>query len=180
MRYSPPTEKDVERGAQYVIQVSLASSDCPGTVFAGADAGDEPTWQFKTEPPRHAWSPVNLVLGKPAFVFLDRDAREILRIRRRKRIPPSFEILQNAAVVGEIRRLGVVTYRINLRGGPTWSFRMAPFTQLFFAVSNGRVGAWVQVWRSEMCWVILVRPEVDDLRLVAALAFIHRERCHYA
>src|SRR5581483_9244248 len=138
----------------------------------------EARWQFKTEPPRHAWSPVNL-LGKPAFVLLDRATREVLRIRQHKRIPPCFEIVQSAEIVGEIRRLGVVSYRVQLVGGLTWTFRMPPFTHYFCATSNANTRVWVRVWRSEMTWVLLVPPEADDVRLVASLAFIHRERSVY-
>lgn len=179
MSYLPPSENDVESGVKYSVQVSLRSNDFRGSIFGADDPDDKPTWQFKTEPPRHAWSPVNLLLGKPAFVLLDREAREIVRIRRRKRIPPCFEIVANAAVVGEIRRLGMFTYRIYLAGGPSWMFRIPPFTHHFCAISDGCAGAWAAVVSSEMNWAVLVRPESDDLRLLAALAFIHRERCVY-
>lgn len=112
-------------------------------------------------------------------MVLDREAGEILRIRRRKRIPPCFEIIRNAEVVGEIWRLGVVTYRIELVAGPIWTFRMPPFRQLFFATSNANTRIWARVVFLEMTWIALVPPEADDPRLVAALAFIHRERCVY-
>lgn len=174
--YVPPSDEEVERGGKYCFQISLASEAYPGSVFVWPE--DEPRWQFKTEPPRHAWSPLNL-FGKPVFVLLDRGTREILRIRRRRRVPPSFEIVQNGEVVGTILRRAIVTYRVELVGGPTWSFRMPAFTQNFCAISSGNAGAWVKVVYSEMNWVVLVRPQSDDLRLVAALAFIHRERCAY-
>jgi hypothetical protein len=171
-----PSEDDVKHGIKYGFQVSLASSDFPGSISGGRE--ENTTWLYKTEPARNAWSPRNL-LRKPAFVLRDGEAREVLRIRRCKRIPPCFEIAQNGAVVGTIRRLGIVSYRIDLVGGPRWLFRMPIFTHCFYARSTLDTRVWIQVFSSEMNWIALVQSQADDLRLVASLAFIHRERCAY-
>jgi hypothetical protein len=180
-----PSADDIECGSCYIFHVSLASSDFPGRILARADEphadhpnADDPTWRYTTEPCRNAWSPVNL-FGKPAFVLLDREGQEVVRVRRMKRIPTRFGIIQKGEIVGEIRRRGIVTYRISLKDGPSWVFQMRVFRQHFCAASSANQRAWVRVWCCEEQWLVLVQPEADDLRLIASLAFIHRERCAY-
>jgi hypothetical protein len=113
---------------------------------------------------------------------MDRESHEVVRIRRQQRIPPRFEMIQSGGVVGTIALRSPLRTRYTLAfsEGPTWFFRMPLFTVLFQGESNSSSRLWVQVAPSEKQWNVLIEPGADDLRLLASLAFIQRERWSYS
>lgn len=132
-------------------------------------------WHYQTEPCRSAYSFLNL-FRRPDFVLLDHDEKEVLRIRRRTRFPPRSDILQNGEVVGTIRLRSVLLnrYSLVLKAGPTWTFRMPLFTIRFYGESsaNSRVRV---LMGPKVQWMLHLSAGADDVRLVAGLAFIHRQ-----
>jgi hypothetical protein len=169
-----PSPEDIERGVQYSFQLGDAL-DCPCAILAEpgmATAG----WHCGTEPRRSPFSPLNL-LRKPDFVLMDHEERVVLRIRRKSRVPPRFDMIQNGQVVGTIGLRSILRnkYAIALNAGPTWTFRMPLFTICFHGESTAESRVWVAVGPSKRQWNLLAQPGTDDVRLLAGLAFIHRE-----
>lgn len=173
-KFSGPTPDDVERGVQSCFQISTAS-DSSGWIRTQPEATDF-RWQFGTEPKRSAWSPLNL-LRKPDFVVRDQEMREVLRIRRLSRIPSRFEVIQAGELVGTIRLRSLLRnrYTLDFREGSTWTFRMPLFSIQFYGMSTTGSRVWVIVGPGKRQWNLLMDPESDDIRLLACLAFIHRE-----
>ena len=174
MRQRPPSPDQIERGVQYVFQ--LSQDAC----YSGAIHAEPGTWAvrwyFRTEPCRSPVSPLNL-FRRPDFVLRDVEEREVLRIRRTTRFPPCFNMIENGAVVGTVRLRSILLnkYEIVLNAGPTWTFRMPLFTIHFHGESSSNSRVWVYVGPSKMRWTLLAESGTDDVRLLAGLAFIHHE-----
>jgi hypothetical protein len=169
---TPPSADMRARGAAYVLQVGHGV-DSPGTIL------QEPgvvRWRYQTQPRRNPWSVANLI-RKPEFVVVDGGMQEVLRIRRSKRTPVKFDILDDGNVVGTIGHRSILrnAYTLDLRGGITWRFRMPLFTVLFHGKSNRGSQLWALVGPSKMRWNLLVEPGADSVDLLAALAFVHWE-----
>jgi hypothetical protein len=171
-RRTRPDASDLERGAQYIFQIGR-ESDSPGVILG------EPgvmRWQYQTRPRRSAWSPLNL-FKKPDFIVTDPEGREILQIRRVKRFPPTFEIVENNQVVARIARQSILRnkYTIEFNSGPTWTVRMPLFSISFRSESTVGTRVWMWISSSKMQWSILAEPGTDSVHLLSGLAFIHRE-----
>lgn len=173
-RITPPSEEVIERGVKFSTGISHHPAAPVCFVPESAGAGFDGT--LGPDPSRSAHSPVNL-LRKPDVVLRDATWSEVLRIVRRSRWPARFELLQAGRVVGSVERKGLFRnrYVIGLAGGSTWVFRMPLFTICFWGVSERGERLWVQVGPSKQQWNFLLEPGADDLRLIGALAFIHRE-----
>src|SRR5262245_48490357 len=102
---------------------------------------------------------------------------ELLRIRRERRLPPRFEMVQDSQIVGRIALCGVLRnkYSIALPDQTTWLFRMPLFTVVFRGESDKGSAVWVFVGPPKVQWNILLDGEGDGLYILSALAFIHRE-----
>jgi hypothetical protein len=168
----PPSEDEIERGARHCLVIAWDRGS-PGSILP--EIGDA-RWHCRTEPCRSAWSALNL-LRKPDFVLVDQEERGVLRIRRASRLPPRFSILQNGEVVGTIGLRSFLRnkYSIVLTDGPTWTFRMPLFRIYFHGESSSDSRLWIQVGPGKTQWNLLAQAGADDVRLLAALAFIHRE-----
>ena len=170
----PPSPEEIERGVPYSLQLNGAL-DCPGAILAEPGNANV-RWHCRTDPCRSPYSPLNL-LRKPDFVLTDPEERVVLRIRRNSRVPPRFNMIQDGEVVGTICLRSILRnkYAIALKAGPTWTFRMPLFTVHFHGESTAESRVWVAVGPSKLQWTLLAQPGTDDLRLLAGLAFIHRE-----
>jgi hypothetical protein len=172
-RYIDPSPSEIERGAGYVFQLDGGASDAPGCIY---DNAGNACWNYRTEPRRSAYSPLNLV-RKPDFVLLDHESQEVLRISRNTRVPPRFDIIQNGGVVGTIGLRSILRnkYMLTLKGGPAWTFRMPLFTIHFYGKSSVDSRVWVVIGANKTEWYLLTQAGTTDVRLVGGLAFIHRE-----
>jgi hypothetical protein len=66
-------------------------------------------------------------------------------------------------------------YRLDFMGQSKWTFKMPLFTVIFRGKSD--TGAQIQArLRTHNLWYVFIDCDADNPRLVAALAFIHRER----
>jgi hypothetical protein len=119
---------------------------------------------------------------KPDFVVKDAESQAELLIRRASFIPPVFHIIVGDKVIGRVCMISPLRnkYLIDIGGVNRWTFRMPLFTARFYGDSGARTDVWVAVGPSEMAWSVLIRPGINDKRLVAALAFTHNERWNYA
>ena len=169
-----PNPEEFVRGAHYYFEIGN-TSDAPGWIFAEPETASF-RLHYRTEPRRSAYSPSNL-FRKPDFLVLDHQNQEVLRISRYTRVPACFNIIQNGEVVGTIglRSLLRNKYSLELKDGPTWTFRMPLFTIQFDGESNANSRVWVRLCPSKRQWNLLTQVGADDLRLLAGLAFIHRE-----
>ena len=79
-----------------------------------------------------------------------------------------------------MRSLFRIKYSIDIQGAGSWTFRLPLFTVQFRGDSQAGTDVWVIVGPSKMEWNILIRPGTNDLRLLAALAFIHNEWWNYS
>jgi hypothetical protein len=66
-------------------------------------------------------------------------------------------------------------YVIEFNGGYRWFFQMPMFTVFYKGVSENGAEVRVRMERHDT-WYVQIPSNSDNLRLVAALAFIHRER----
>ena len=174
MASRPPTQNEVEQGIGYASLVEL-DRPASGAIY---DTSDPPKicWHCSTEPSRTPYSPLNL-LRKPDFVFVEVASRRTVRIRRTRRIPATFGIIDNETNVGVIQRKGVLRnrYLVTISEGLEWTIRMPLFTIDFYGVSNQGSNIWIKVWPHKTQWQLLFAEGDDDRRLLAAIAFIHRE-----
>jgi len=170
--YFGPSPDLIAHGSQVYSAITFDPA-APGAIFT---ADDRPRWRFEPNPKRSAWS-VRNIFKKPDFVVFDPDAHEVLRVRRKRRVPPQFEMVQDNRPVGEIALRSVFrnTYAITLAGGSTWLFRMPLFAVTFHGESQDGRQVWVRVGPRKTRWNILLDASLDHLHLLAALAFIHRE-----
>jgi uncharacterized protein (DUF2344 family) len=69
-------------------------------------------------------------------------------------------------------------FALDFTNGQKWRFRMPLFTAVFRGVSETGEAVRVRV-RTHNLWYVFVEPKADTPQLVAALAFIHRERLRF-
>ena len=130
---------------------------------------------FRTGP-EHFYSTYGL-FHLPDFVVYDTAGRELLRIRRERRLPSQFVVLEDGRPVSTIRQRSIFLnkYTMDFADGSRWMFHMPLYTVFFGGVSGS--GASVRVLlETHNVWYVLIDSGVDTLHLVSSLAFIHRER----
>ncbi len=182
-------------GIEFLVQGSKYNPDEPSSeeieprVYPGAycfhctwsgngeiyNSAGEILWRFRTGP-EHFRTTYGL-FRLPDFVVYDAAERELFRIRRERRLPSRFVMLEDGRRVCTIsqRSIFLNKYALNFADGSRWAFHMPLFTVVFGGVS-GR-GALVRVrLETHNVWYVSVDPGHDSLHLVSSLAFIHRER----
>lgn len=174
MPLRPPTQIEVEQGISFTSLIEL-DRPAAGGIYDTCDP-PEICWCCSTEPSRSSYSLLNL-LQKPDFVFVEKVSHRTVRIRRTRRIPATFDIIDNETTVGVIRRKSVLRnqYLVTFSEGLEWTIRMPLFTIDFYGVSNQGSNIWIKVWPHKTQWQLLFAEDDDDRRLLAAIAFIHRE-----
>jgi hypothetical protein len=167
-----PDAGDIERGIQYCFQIGR-ETDSPGVILCKPNVI---RWQYETRPRRSPYSLMNL-LKKPDFVITNPGGQEVLQVRRVKRLPPSFEMIEHNQVVAKIAMRSILRnkYRLEFKAGPIWTFCMPLFTVFFWGESTAGTKVWVRVGPSKKQWNLLAEPGVDSVHLLSGLAFIHRE-----
>lgn len=161
IRHTLPTKDDIERGQQYYSQINDRF---------GAVIGKDRLLSWKANSSLH-------LLKKSAFVVTNSDERELLRVEKRRRFSLSFEMLESGQHVGTIRlRSSLLNkYTLTLNDGATWTFLLPLYTVHFRGDSTTGERVWMQVGpRTKLQWMVLVKPEFEDLRILCAIAFIHR------
>jgi hypothetical protein len=103
-------------------------------------------------------------------------------VRRRGGFATAFEMIENGARVGTIRRRPVLKnkYMLDLGSGSAWTFHLPLFTVRFGGVSSAGGKVWILVGPPKLQWNLLFQSGAADVRLLSALAFIHREWWCYA
>ena len=176
-RHMPPNEVCLAQGAEFFCQIDRGGRGWTGRI------SDEHgivryRYRFQHVAQKRGWAnPFN----KPEFVVENADGEVELIIRRASFAPPVFSIIEVNNVVGWIRMSSPLRnrYAIHFGSQASWVFRMPLSTVQFHGESAIGTDVWVAVGPSQAEWSILVRPGMEDKRLVLVLAFIHNERWHY-
>jgi hypothetical protein len=173
-----PRPPQSTEGSQYCFQCSYEGN---GEIYNRAG---EILWRCRTQHPRgdpqstFVTVPMYGLLRLADFVVYDTAEKELLRVKRDRRLPMArFVMVENGSPVCTIRQRSILLnrYQLDFAGGPKWTFHMPLFTVYFKGVSDAGARIRVRLW-SHNVWYALIDTGVDSPRLVAALAFIHRER----
>ena len=117
-------------------------------------------------------------LRLPDFMVCDTAGRELFRIKRIRRLPPArFVMTENGRPVCTIRQQRVLLnrYALAFDGGEMWTFHLPLFSVFFTGATPNGGQILVRLW-SHNTWQVRISAGNDSPRLLAALAFIHRER----
>jgi len=139
------------------------------------DSAGKILWSFRTGP-EHFRTTYGL-FHLPDFVVSNTAGRELLRIRRERRLPSQFVMLEDGRPVSTIRQRSIFLnkYTMDFADGSRWTFHMPLFTVVFGGVSGSGASVRVRL-ETHNVWYVLIDSGVDTLHLVSSLAFIHRER----
>ncbi len=146
-----------------------------GKIFASNGEG---LWRVETQhfggQRRYPYGLVRL----PDFVVYGKDNKEAFRVKlERKWALAQFVMLENGSPVCTIKLRSLLRnkYTLAFVNGQHWVFKMPLFTVIFRGRSDSGKEIRVRLW-SHNIWYVLIDPAADNPQLVAALAFIHRER----
>jgi hypothetical protein len=118
----------------------------------------------------------------PDFSFSDASGQELLTVRCERRYPLTrFLMVENGLPVCTIRQRSILLnkYTLEFHSGSEWTFYIPLFSVHYKAISDGGAEVLVRLFRHDE-WYLLFPPGLDSLHLVAALAFIHKERQRFA
>jgi len=173
-RFTPKEEpKIVERG-KYCFRCSYEGD---GKIY---DSIGELVWHVKTlraGKPRYPYG----VFRLPDFVVYDVAQKEVCRVKRKRSFLFSkFEMVENDSTICTIKQKSIFRnkYTLEFTNGQKWIFRMPLFTVNFSGISEAGEKVRVRLWAHEV-WYVLIDVAADSPQLVAALAFIHRERLRF-
>lgn len=170
---NPPDEDSVTNGAKHCCVIDLDNRCRTGMVL---DEDGDVAWRYEQMPNQLKYSFRN-PFNKADFVVSDLDGQRRVCIRRTSLIPSRYGILEGDDTVGQIALQSVLLnkYSIRIAGLTPCNFRMPLFTTNFHGELNHDTGVWVVVGPSKRQWNVLIRPEMSDVRLLSALAFVHNQ-----
>ena len=136
-------------------------------------------WRFKTHHQNkfQAFSGFFFLL-LPDFVFFDASEKELLTIKCERSYPfTRFVMFENDSPICTIQQTSIFQnkYIIEFDGGYKWRFHLPMFTAFYKGISAAGAELHVRV-QTHHTWYVQIPCNLDDFRLVAALALIHRER----
>jgi uncharacterized protein YxjI len=136
-------------------------------------------WRFKTifRNSRPVF-PCSVFRLLPDFILYDTDSQELLTIRCEQGYPlPRFVMIDNDSSVCTIKQMSILQnkYIIEFNSGYKWTFKIPLFTVFYKGVSESGVEVQVRMQRHDT-WHVQIPSNIDNLRLVAAFAFLHREQ----
>lgn len=137
-------------------------------------------WQVKTLHPGGKRFPHSF-FKIPDFLVSDKSGKEIFRINCDRRWPlASFTMIEKDAPLCSIRLQSVLRnkYTLHFANGQKWIYHMPLFTVIFKGTSEAGGQIHVRL-RTHQVWQIWVTPESDTPELIAAIAFLHRERLRF-
>jgi hypothetical protein len=114
----------------------------------------------------------------PDFGVFETDGRERFRIKIERRLPKArFVMVENGRTICTIRQRTFLftKYTLDFVNGPKWSVHIPLFTVCFRAESDTGAKVRIRLVQHPQ-WLVLIDDGADSPELVAALAFLHRER----
>ncbi len=148
-----------------------------GSVFTSNGA---PLWRFKTLHAGKPHYPYGL-FRIPDFVVYDLADRELYRFKLVRKLALSkFVMLENGATICTITLRSFLRnkYTLDFADGRKWLFRI-PLFGVRISCQSETGDKILAHYRGHNVWQVQLEPPVDDPRLVAALAFLHRERLRF-
>lgn len=87
-------------------------------------------------------------------------------------------MVEKDSPVGTIEQMNILQnkYIIQLNGGYKWTFKILLFIVFYKGASENGVEVQVRMQQRHDTWHVQIPSNVDNLRLVAAFAFLHREQ----
>lgn len=167
-----PVPRQAGEGTRYCFQCTYTGS---GAVF---NAGGALLWRVKTRHEGERFAYPYGFFQLPDFVISDTAGQEVFRVRRERRLPRAqFVMVENGRLVCTLRQQSLLLnkYTLDFAGGPQWTFHMPLFTVNFNGVSETGATVRARLWTHNI-WYVEIDSAADRPQLVAALAFIHRER----
>jgi hypothetical protein len=168
-----PKEKPVEAG-KYGFWCSYVGN---GEIY---NSNGKVIWHFKTLHIRPHY-PYGL-FRVPDFVVCDRAGKELFRIRLQRKWPLArFEMIENGSPICTFQQRSFLrnSFTFAFTDGQKWVFRMPLFTGRFGGLSETGEKIRAHSGRTHNIWYVSIDEKVDSPQLVAALAFIHRERLRF-
>jgi len=168
-----PDEVTVQNGAKYCLVIDFEDRSRTGKIW---NEHGEVEWSYGPLRNPLQYSSRN-PFNKPDFVVFDANGNPTVTIRRVSFVPSRFHILDRENVIGQIAMRSVLLnkYKIEIAGIATCAFRMPLFTRYFHGHFNDGTGIWAVVGPGTMQWRVLLRSELNDVRLLSSLAFIHNQ-----
>jgi hypothetical protein len=170
-----PKEKTVQpvEAGKYCFRCSYEGN---GEIY---NSNGEILWRFKTlhRRPHYPYGLFRL----PDFVVHDKADKELFRIKlERKWSLAQFVMIENDMPICTIGQRSILRnkFTLDFANGQKWIFRMPLFTVNFGGLSETGEKIRVHV-RTHNIWYVLIDAKVDSPQLVAAVAFIHRERLRF-
>lgn len=137
----------------------------------------EPLWRFNGQEGRRVRYPYGL-FRLPDFVVYDSEKRERFRVKRVRRLPMArFIMTEDGQPICTISQRSFLLnrYRLDFTSGEKWTFSMPLFTIRFKGWSEAGDKVFVRL-ETHNSWLLQIDEGRDSPQLMAALAFIHRER----
>jgi len=144
------------------------------------DGENKPLWRYKSLG-RKSNSSFYGLLWLPIFVIQDLNGHELLSFKRIKRFPFAvFEIKAGDRLIGTIRQRAFLftNYLLEFESGLRCTFSMPLFTVWFRGTTETGGRILVRLWQHRI-WLVRLDSKINDFYLVAAIAFIHRERLRH-
>ena len=121
----------------------------------------------------------------PPFVVQDLEGRELVAFNRVARFPFSvFEVTEGSRVIGMVHQRSLymsllsTKYLLAFESGLRCTFCMPRLTVCFLGKTESGGQILVES-RAHRVWMVGIDRSIDSLPLVAAIAFIHRERLRH-
>ena len=146
-----------------------------------SDGENKPLWRYESVGGNWFRSSVYGFFYLPVFVVQDLKGRELLTFKRIKRFPFSvFEVTEGNRLVGTIRQRSFLftKYSLEFENGLRCTFRMPLFTVWFGGTTETGEQILVRMWHHRV-WFLRLDSSINNFHLVAAIAFIHRERLRH-
>jgi hypothetical protein len=180
-RYPSPDEHTVLQGGKFTFMIDRESSrhGC-GDIL---DVNGETLWRYSRRETHTRFTRITHKnpFGKPDFEVSDPNGQCVCVIRRVSFVPSTFQIVLDDDSIGEIHPCGFLMnrYLINLPGQGLWTLRLTLFTVFFWGDNQGEPQVWIRMGLTKTEWNVLLKPSVNVMPLVFALAFIHNEWWNY-
>lgn len=145
------------------------------------DGENKPLWRYKSVGGNRFRCQVYGFLRLPPFVVQDLEGRDLLAFKRIKRFPFSaFAIAEGDRVVGTILQQSFLStrYFLELESGLRCTFHM-PFLTVWFHGLTETDGRILVRLRGHRVWLVQIDSSINGFHLVAAIAFLHRERLRH-
>lgn len=159
-----------ESGSEYGFR---CTTDGNGEIF---NHTGQVRWRFRTK--RRNGILGYMFLDFSEFLFsIEPENWSICIISSQTLLKKTFFMSDHGASVCEIRRLGLLakTYEIKFNSGAIWHIHIPLFSRFYEGVSNSGARINIQLLRHDT-WHVRIFSDCEDIRLLAALAFIHRDR----